>query len=321
MALAPAGFPLDKVDFMQGTERVPQSAHQLVIGTFRLYRRYPLLFLVLAAGVIVPYELIVLAVTGSGPLGQGSLSPGADALVTLADWTLVTPLISALHVHAVGEAREGGTPRLAPIARQGLKVLPVVAAASVVSSLGITVGFVALIVPGIFLLLRWFVVAQAAAIEHEGWLPALRRSGELTDDRYGHIFVFAVYLGLIVSLPVFLIGLGLGDDSSGAALVARLLVQVVAWSFGALATALLYYDLRVRREYALASGLPGTGPPPTSHSWDPRNYSSQDRPKGWYVDPRSPNRMRYWDAADPPDWSIATARTPRKIRRAWKEAS
>jgi len=31
-----------------------------VIGTFRLYRRYPLLFFVLAAGVIVPYKGIVL---------------------------------------------------------------------------------------------------------------------------------------------------------------------------------------------------------------------------------------------------------------------
>ncbi len=305
----------------KGTEHVPQSAHQLVIGTFGLYRRYPLLFLVLAAGVLVPYELIVLALTGSGPLGRGSLSPVATVLVTLADWTLVTPLISALHVHAVGEVREGGIPRLAPVARQGLKVLPVVAAASVISWLGIVLGFAALIVPGVLLLLRWFVVAQAAAIEHEGWLPALRRSGELTNDRYGHILVFVVYLSVIVTLPVFLVGLGLGDDPSGAALVVGLFVQVVTWSFGALATALLYYDLRVRREYALATGLPGTGPPPTSHSWDPRNYSSQDRPKGWYVDPRSPNRMRYWDAADPPDWSDATARTPRKIRRSWKEAS
>jgi hypothetical protein len=38
-----------------------------VQSAFGLYRRFPLLFFVLAAGVIVPYEVIVLATTGTGP--------------------------------------------------------------------------------------------------------------------------------------------------------------------------------------------------------------------------------------------------------------
>ena len=108
----------------------PRSAGHLVGAAFELYRRYPLLFLVLAAGVIVPYEAIVLAATGAGPFAHGSLSFGTSSLLTLIELALVGPLVSALHVHAVSEASEGRRPRLVSVARRGLQVLPVVAAAA-----------------------------------------------------------------------------------------------------------------------------------------------------------------------------------------------
>jgi hypothetical protein len=291
-----------------------------VAGAFELYRRYPLLFLVLAAGVIVPYQLIVLAITGAGPFSRGSLSTGASLLLVLIEWVVIGPLISALHVHAVSEAREGRDPRLAAVARQGLLVLPVVVAASIIAGLGIGLGLLAFIVPGVILGLRWFVVAQAAAIEGEGWLPALRRSAQLTDGHYGHIFIFAIYIGLITEVPVLLVGLGFGGDSATAvSFLVGLPVLVLARSFSALATAVLYYDLRVRHEGARAPALPGD-PSGADHSLDPRQYSDEDRPKGWYINPQAPGHMSYWGAGDPPDWG-ATARTPRKVRRNWEAKS
>ncbi len=303
-------------------DRTPRSARQLVIGAFRLYRRYPLLFFVLAAGVVVPYWSIVLAATGVGPFSQGSLSTGVSLLLILIGWVLISPLISALHVHAVAEMREGRDPRLAVVARQGLLVLPVVVAASIISGLGIALGLAAFLVPGIFLMLRWVVVAQTAAIEREGWLPALRRSAQLSDGHYGHIFAFVVYAGLVTAVPPFLIGLGFGRDTTTAAsFLVGVFVQILVSSFSALATATLYYDLRSRREAALApryAGEPnGTGE--AGRSLDPRKYSDEDRPRGWYVNPSSPRQMTYWGAEDPPGWG-PTTRTPRKIRRAWKAA-
>lgn len=299
------------------TTRTPRSARRLVAGAFELYRRYPLLFFVLAAGVVVPYESIVLAVTGTGPFAQGSLSVGTSLLLTVIGWVLIGPLISALHVHAVAEAREGRDPQLAAVARRGLLVLPVVVAASIISGLGIGLGLLAFVVPGVILMLRWLVVAQVAAIEGEGWLPALRRSAQLTDGHYGHLFVFVIYISLITTVPVLLAGLGFGNDHTTAiSFLAGLLVLVFTHSFGALATALLYYDLRSRRETALAPGLSGSSPE-TSHSLDPRQYSDQDRPSGWYINPRAPGHMSYWGAGDPPGWG-GTARTPRKVRREWE---
>lgn len=301
---------------MTPADNTPRSAHQLVAGALGVYRRYPLLFLVLAAGVIVPYEVIVLAATGSG-----SFSQSTGLLLLLIELFLISPLVSAMHVHAVADLREGRDPRLVPVARRGLGVLPVVAAVSIISWLGIGLGLLLLIIPGIILMLRWFVVAQTAAIEHEGWLPALRRGAELTDGHYGHVFVFSIYVGLIAFVPMLLVEAGFGDSKTAASFLVGTIVQIVAISFTALATALLFYDLRTRREASAAPELP-VGPMPDEDrpSIDPRRYSDEDRPKGWYVDPSSPDRMRYWGAADPPDWSGDT-RTPRKVRRAWAEES
>lgn len=225
----------------------PRSAHQLIVDAVSLYRRYPVIFPVLAAAVIVPYDAIVLGLTGTGVLTGSSLSFGVQSLLTLIDWCLISPLISALHVHAVCEAREGNRPRLVAVARQGLRVLPVVVAASIISGLGIAAGMVALVIPGIILWLRWMVVAQAAAIDHKGWMPALNRSAQLTDGRYGHIFVFVIYLSLVTAVPTFLVGLGFENDTTTAAsFLVGLLIQVFSLSFGALATALLYFDLLTR---------------------------------------------------------------------------
>ncbi len=304
----------------------PRSASRLVRAAFELYRRYPLLFLVLAAGVIVPYQVIVLAATGAGPFAHGSLSFGVGSLLTLIEMALIGPLVSALHVHAVSEVSEGREPRLAPVARRGLRVLPVVAAAAIIAGLGIAVGFFALLVPGIILSLRWYVVAQAAAIEHEGWLPALRRSRQLTAGHYRHIVIFAIYVALITFVPTLLVGFAFGHTTTTAAsFLVGVTLQVFTWSVGALAAALMYFDLRVRFASIAAQGgetpvgHAGGEPQRISHSWDPRSYSDQDRPKGWYVDPGSPDRMRYWTASDPPGWGGST-RTPRKVRRQWQKA-
>jgi hypothetical protein len=310
----------------------PRSARQLVRAALGLYREYPLLFLVLAAGVIVPYEVIVLATTGAGPFAHGSLGFGTSSLLTLIGLALIGPLVSALHVHAVSEALEGREPRLAPVARRGLQVLPVVAAAEIIAWLGISLGFLAFLVPGIILWLRWYVVAQAAAIEHEGWLPALRRSRQLTASHYRHLIVFGIYLTLITSVPTLLVGFAFGHETTTAAsFLVGVALEVVTWSLSALAAALMYFDLRARWASIAAQPSPAPAAPAggdsqqisqdprrVPQSWDPRRYSDQDRPKGWYIDPGSPDRMRYWRAGDPQGWEGTTA-TPRKVRREWQE--
>src|ERR1700722_1686913 len=231
--------------------RGPESALAIVAETFKLYRRYPLLFLALALGVIVPYDLLILIATGSGPLAKS----GALGVNYLLAAFLVSPLISALHIHAVAEVRAGRTPRLRNIAARGMRVLPTVAATAIMTTLGILAGFVILIVPGIILAFRWYVAVQTAAIEHEGWLPALRRSRQLTVGVYGHLFGFGILIGIISEVPLVIGGAGVtGHDTLAVAFIGGVVLHAFALAFTALATALLYFDLVSRRESALPQG-------------------------------------------------------------------
>jgi hypothetical protein len=225
-----------------------RSISEILRAALGLYQRYPGLFAVLALGVIAPYDLVVLAATGAGPLATGAHgNTEVSLLLTLLDLSLVGPLISALHVHAVVMIGEGGRPHLGEVALRGLRVLGVVVAAEIMATLGIALGFLALIVPGILLALRWSVVAQAAAIEQEGWLPALRRSGRLTSGHYGHIFGLVFLTGLLTIGAMRGAGaIPLGSSSGIASIALGIAVHTLTASFAALTLAVLYFDLRAR---------------------------------------------------------------------------
>jgi hypothetical protein len=226
-----------------------RSAMEILSVSWGVYRRYPVLFATLALGVIAPYELARLAVTGDGPFGSGgSGQTGALLLFQLVYYVLVGPLISALHVQAVVEIGQGRRPALGSVALRGLSVLAVVAAAEISAGIMIALGFLALIVPGILLSLRWAVVAQTAAVEHEGWLPALRRSRTLTAGHYMHIFRLLFAIGILTFVVGLIAGAAMdGDRSTGVVpVVVGIAVYTLIASFSALILAILYFDLRAR---------------------------------------------------------------------------
>jgi len=243
--------------------RAPEPARAIVAQTFALYRRYPLMFLVLALGVTVPYDLLVLIATGSGPLAKS----GGFAFNYLLSAFLVSPLISALHIHAVAEVRADRIPRLRMIAARGLQVLPTAAATAIMTTLGVVVGFVLLIIPGILLTFRWYVAVQAAAIEDEGWLPAMRRSCELTRGVYGHLFAFGVLIAIVAEAPLLIARAGVtGHDTLVAAFIGGVLLHAFALAFAALATALLYFDLTSRYSAVLVQAGRDDGTAPAGDS-------------------------------------------------------
>lgn len=306
----------------------PRSIWQLIGDTFALYRRFPILFLALAAVAVVPYELIVLAMTGAGPFAQGGTGFLASNLLTVADSFLILPLISALHVRAVYEIDAGSRPRLLPTFRDSLRTLPVVAVATGISSVAILFGFFALFVPGALLTARWAVVAQTAALDGGGWKDPLRHSAALTRDYRWHSFGLVIVAGLIAALPVIGLGLIFGHrNTTVASFLVGTAVEVLLRSYAALATALLYFDLRARhRVRARGDGAPEEGPnvPPSAASTGtgdpltPDGYTDTSRPRGWYIDPDQPSQMRYWGTDDEnPGWSQRTAKTPKQTLADW----
>jgi hypothetical protein len=223
---------------------------QILGAALSLYRRYPVLFLVLALVVTAPYELIVLAALGTAPIGGRSDKASTALILVLVDVALVGPLISALYAHAVVSIARSEKPSLTAVVSRVARVLPVVVAAQIVAGIGIGVGLLAFIVPGIYLLIRWAVVAQAAALEHTDWMGALRRSGELVRGNYAHVFgvvivTTAVNLGLSEAA-----GAVSGNKTQAADVIIGIAVGTIIRSFAALTTAILYFDLLSRERPA-----------------------------------------------------------------------
>jgi hypothetical protein len=126
----------------------------------------------------------------------------------------------------------------------------------IVAAIGIVIGFVLIIVPGLILLTIWSVAAPVVVLERPGVFASLGRSRELVRGNgwqvFGVIFVL-FFLVLFVSS-----GIEIAADAAGTAagLVARVVVGVLTGPFSALAAAVLYFDLR-----AAASGAGGVGSP------------------------------------------------------------
>jgi hypothetical protein len=94
----------------------------------------------------------------------------------------------------------------------GLRFFLPLIAVGIVVGLGVVLGLILLIVPGVILALMWSVAAPAVVVEREGVFAALRRSAELTKGaRWKILGLFLVVLVGYWLLSVVLGFIGLED--------------------------------------------------------------------------------------------------------------
>src|SRR6185437_8186935 len=95
----------------------------------------------------------------------------------------------------------------------GPVVLPLIGLA-IVAGIGIAIGFVLIIIPGLILLTIWAVAAPVMVIEHPGVFAALGRSRELVRGHGWQVFGTIVLIALIeiaVYIVFGLIGIAFSD--------------------------------------------------------------------------------------------------------------
>jgi hypothetical protein len=225
----------------------PKAASEVIGDALRCYARYPVLFAEITLAVVLPYALVVYFVSHDGLLGQRSQNTSAALIVVLLDVLLVGPFISALHIHALTEVAQRREPRALDVFSRGLRVLPVVTAAQIVAGLGIGLGLLVFIVPGVFLYARWGVVAQAAAVERVDWRNALRRSAELTVGSYWHVLGVLFTVGLFNALLDRGVGSLVASSATAVQVLVGIAIETITLSVGALTGAMLFFDLRARQ--------------------------------------------------------------------------
>lgn len=116
--------------------------------------------------------------------------------------------------------------------------------AGILVAIGVTIGFILLIIPGLFLLTIWAVVAPAVVLERRGVFAALSRSHELVKGNGWNVFgviVLVFLLVLVVGIVAGAIGAAGGDVF---AVLVQWVLSVLVAPVAALASAVLYFALR-----------------------------------------------------------------------------
>jgi hypothetical protein len=151
--------------------------------------------------------------------------------------------------HTVGDLFSSASDAIVPLIGFGI-----------LFGIGVGIGFILLVIPGLFLLTMWSVGAPAIVVEKEGPIGAFGRSWRLVRGDGWRVFavLLVVFLiGLAVSAVLLAIGHSIG---SGAVLVAGVVSAVITAPIYAIAVSALFFDLG-GGQVAAAQASTATAPP------------------------------------------------------------
>jgi uncharacterized membrane protein len=176
-----------------------------------------------------------------------------------------TFLVQAALVKAVEDVRDGRADMTLGETYSAVKpsIAPV-AGASILAGLGIGIGLLLLIVPGLILMTIWFFIIPAIVIERVGAMGSFARSREIVSGHGMQVFTlivltFLVQLAFGIILGIVL--LPLPEAARGFA--SQLLSGGLVGPYVAVAWTLAYFRLRQLKEGQGHPGVPpGTPPPP-----------------------------------------------------------
>jgi hypothetical protein len=214
--------------------------HGVLDEAWQLYRRYAAHFLPIAFILYLLTAIIVAALTWAGTAGTA-----VSAVVNL----FAVFLIQAALVTAVQDIRDGRADLdFTATVQAAFRVLLPVAAASILASIGIAVGFVLLIVPGLVLLTFWSLIVPAIVIGRAGILDSFSRSWQTVRGYAWPVFgtyvlVFLILIAVHFVVSFILIFVPLLGRNFLASLVANTLIA----PFLALVVTLIYYRLTAAR--------------------------------------------------------------------------
>ncbi len=269
----------------------PLSLGEILDRTFSLYRRNFLLF----AGITAIPQLLVLALRlaqtlfltfparrGTAPVEQLQAGTGSGliafgiigAIVGVIVFLVAYLFAQGGTVFAVSELYLGRTTTIGASLGRMRGQLGSLFGVILLSGLAVTGAFILLIIPGIYVACRLLTCVPAALLEDLGPRSSLERSFRLTKDYAGRSFViYLLYFALayaaafLFTFPfVFAIGLSAKNPEAlrmwfALSHVGEFIADVLVSPILTIATAVFYYDLRVRKEaFDLQFMMNPTGP-------------------------------------------------------------
>jgi len=282
----------------------PLSLGEILDRTFSLYRRHFLLF----AGITAIPQLLVLALrlaqtlfmtfpagrtnvpveqlqagTASGLMAFGIVG----AIVGLIAYLVAYLFAQGGTVFAVSELYLGRTTTIGASLGRMRGQLGSLFGVILLNGLAVMGAFILLIIPGIYVACRLITCVPAALLEDLGPRSSLERSFSLTKDYVGRSFVIYLLYFVLAYAAAFLFTLPFGVAIAMSAKnpeavrlwlafshVGEFVGQVLVSPILTIATAVFYYDLRVRKEaFDLQFMMNPTGPVSPGSPGVPRTLS------------------------------------------------
>jgi hypothetical protein len=234
--------------------RRPRDITALFRDAIEVYGRSFATFAVVAAAIVFPANMIVSGV-GLEQLTapyDGSTSAAEAVIPSLVSFLVVAPLVTATCIYALVTAAEGGSPKPGRALAAGLDAFAPIFFAVVLAALGIALGLVALILPGVYLAVRWYFVPQAVVLDRARGPGALGRSGEAVQGFWWRAAGIVLAANLAATVPGLALlipfdAIARSADREVWALLGAALTETITTPFVALVSTLLWFDLLERR--------------------------------------------------------------------------
>lgn len=223
-------------------------------------------FLAVTAAFIAPMTLIsfflskqMLAVHSNDPavMAQNFGSYFGLLGLSLIVTTVFYYTLQACLVQATLSDLNGEKPQIVPTLSAGLRLLLPITILSILAGLGVIIGFMLLVIPGIILAIWWAVIIPVRTMEGTGITETFARSRALTKGhRWKILWLFMMLIGLfiLVGLVAALVtGVGFLNPDLAASLttwpvIVNALVSIPLYGIAAAGVASIYFELRLVKE-------------------------------------------------------------------------
>jgi len=198
----------------------------------------------------------------SAPLGAGIGKMILLNILIIPAYLITMSVVQSATIVAISDVHLGRTSSIGAAYAGVRDCLLDIILVMIIIGIGVTLGSILCIVPGILLYLAWSVAIPAVVIEKQGPLDALPRSSQLTKGSRGTIFLIFLLIAVItfivssvIQIPIavvsFLNALNHKGIPTGLAVIAQIgsfLCLTLITPVSTIATSLVYYNQRVRKE-------------------------------------------------------------------------
>jgi hypothetical protein len=239
-----------------GVPTRPFDVGRVISETFSTYGRH--------AGVLLGSAVVIFGVIG---IINAFLYDEGGILFNLIIQILNllgSAIYTGMVVKVVQAERQGTSTSVGEMFESVTHVLGALIGNSILKAIAVGIGFLLLIIPGVFLATIWAVTSPAIVVERVGAIDAFSRSWELVRDHFWPV-LGALVLGLLI---VFGISLVAGAIGVALGLVGVLILvtlgSILAAPVLALISAIIFFDLGGGQVAAAPAAPVATPPPPAA---------------------------------------------------------